>query len=365
MWPNGFSSATTPSPNTCGLPVFPHLRAVFPMSFGALMATHTPHYPDQLFESAWRLRRWENALMDLFEAHGYPEFRPSLVLRDPIPETTVRFFDGRHLSALRWDFTLALARSLVRRFQEPPARVAYAGSVFRYPEEPWEPIERFEVGCERIQSDGAGRSDADLEVARLMMAVPQVLGLKGCTLRLGNAALLSRPMEAEGLDEPLRARLARCLDRRAVHRAEEVMEGHPAAGRLKAHLALLAALPEGEPALAGLAKSPYAGILEEELETLGRTMEVLHALLPAGLSLRLDLAEVRGHDFYTGPTLRLWAPGAQRELAAGGRYDRLFPGLGRPWFAAGFCVRLTSLLDLAEARPEFFDGLSRPEGCTP
>ena len=38
-----------------------------------------------------------------------------------------------------------------------------------------------------------------------------------------------------------------------------------------------------------------------------------------------------------------------------GRYDRLFPELGRPWNAAGFCVRLTRLVDLAETRPELFN----------
>ena len=69
--------------------------------------------------------------------------------------------------------------------------------------------------------------------------------------------------------------------------------------------------------------------------------------LPPGLTLRLDLGDLRGMGYYTGPTLRLWAPGAQRELASGGRYDGLYPDLGRPWFAAGFCVRLTTLLELA------------------
>jgi ATP phosphoribosyltransferase regulatory subunit HisZ len=73
--------------------------------------------------------------------------------------------------------------------------------------------------------------------------------------------------------------------------------------------------------------------------------------------LRVDLADVAGLGFYTGPTLRLWAPGAQQELAAGGRYDRLFPGLGRPWQAAGFCVRLSRLLDLAATRPDLFEEL--------
>ncbi|MDE3246925.1 MAG: ATP phosphoribosyltransferase regulatory subunit, partial [Acidobacteriota bacterium] len=77
--------------------------------------------------------------------------------------------------------------------------------------------------------------------------------------------------------------------------------------------------------------------------------------VPRGLTLRLDLADVQGVGFYTGPTLRLYAPGAQQELAAGGRYDGLYPSLGKPWFAAGFCVRLSPFLDLAEMRPDLFD----------
>ena len=99
-----------------------------------------------------------------------------------------------------------------------------------------------------------------------------------------------------------------------------------------------------------LAQGPYGALLEAEAEQLARVWSVLSAQLPPGLTLRLDLGDLRGLAFYTGPTLRLWAPGAQRELAAGGRYDGLYPELGRPWNAAGFCVRLTTLLELGETK---------------
>ena len=36
------------------------------------------------------------------------------------------------------------------------------------------------------------------------------------------------------------------------------------------------------------------------------------------------------------------------------KLDGLFPQMGRPWSAAGFCVRLTGLLDLADTRPDLF-----------
>ncbi|WP_243383172.1 ATP phosphoribosyltransferase regulatory subunit [Geothrix alkalitolerans] len=319
------------------------------------MAVRTPHFPDLLFNSAARLRRWEDALMGHFAAHGYRELHPSLVLRETVPEGALRFFDGDDLVALRWDFTVALAGLLTRTFPAPPDRVAYAGAVFRRPVQPWEAVERFEVGCERIQPEGEPAAEADVELARMLMAVPGLLGLKSAILHLGNAALVRRPLEAEGLFGELADAVVAALSRRAPHRVREALDGHPSAARLTAHAEALLSELDGPGTLGALASSPYATLLEEEMHHMDRALQALLPILPPNLELRVDLADVAGLGFYTGPTLRLWAPGAQQELAAGGRYDRLFPGLGRPWQAAGFCVRLSRLLDLAVTRPDLFE----------
>jgi len=312
------------------------------------MPTHTPSFPDLLFEDAARLRRWEAQLMGHLDGAGYRELHPSLVMRNPVNPTTVRFFDGDQLVALRWDFTEALARTLVRRFQEPPRRISYAGPVFRRPANSWDPVERLEVGCEHIQTDPDQRAEADRELARLLMDVPGLLGLEGCLLHIGHAALLRRPMEVEGIPAELGLEVARVLDRRAIHRAAELLDGHPAKDRLLAHAEILLSGPDGPGSLADLVRGPYGALLEAEAEQLTRVLNLLSAQSPKGLTLRLDLGDLRGLAFYTGPTLRLWAPGAQRDLASGGRYDGLYPEMGRPWYAAGFCVRLTTLLELGD-----------------
>ena len=319
------------------------------------MPVRTPHFPDLLFGAAARLRRWEGALMALLATHGYRELHPSLVLREPVPDGALRFFDGDDLVALRWDFTVALAGLLSRRFSEPPDRVAYAGAVFRRPVQPWEAMERFEVGCERIQPEGEPSAEADVELARLLLAVPAALGLKHAIIHLGNAALVRRPLEAEALPPVLAKTVVAALSRRAPHRVREALDGHPAAGRLAAHAEALLSDLDGPDTLRALDASPYVDLLAGERDHMGRALHALLPILPANVDLRVDLADVAGLDFYTGPTLRLWAPGAQQELAAGGRYDRLFPELGRPWQAAGFCVRLSRLLDLAETRPDLFE----------
>jgi ATP phosphoribosyltransferase regulatory subunit len=319
------------------------------------MAVHTPHFPDLLFPAAGRLRRWEAALMGLFETHGYRELRPSLVLRESVPEQALRFFDGEELLALRWDFTTSLATLLARTFPDPPERVSYAGAVFRRPVQPWEAVERFEVGCEHIQPSGGASAEADLELARLLMGVPKAIGLRRAILHLGNAALVRLPLEAEHLPTAQAVAVVAALSRRAPHRVREALGDHPAAPRLVRHAEALLSGLDGAQSLGVLDDSPYAELLQEERAHMERAIRAILPLLPPGLELRVDLADVAGLDFYTGPTLRLWAPGAQQELAAGGRYDRLFPGLGRPWQAAGFCVRLSRLLDLAETRPDLFE----------
>ena len=319
------------------------------------MPVHTPHFPDLLFGSAARLRRWEGALMGLLETHGYHELHPSLVLRESVPDGALRFFDGDDLVALRWDFTVALAGLLAKGFPMPPPRVAYAGAVFRRSVQPWEAVERFEVGCERIQPEGESSTEADVELARLLMAIPGVLGLKSAILHLGNAALVRRPLEVEGIFGDLADAVVAALSRRAPHRVREALDGHPSAARLATHAEALLSELDGPGTLDALKSSPYADLLKDERDHMDRALKSLLPMLPPNLELRIDLADVAGLGFYTGPTLRLWAPGAQQELAAGGRYDQLFPGLGRPWQAAGFCVRLSRLLDLAETRPDLFE----------
>jgi ATP phosphoribosyltransferase regulatory subunit HisZ len=319
------------------------------------MTLRAPHFPDLLFGAAARLRSWESALLRLLADRGYRELRPSLVMREPMDPSALRFFDQDELVGLRWDFTEALARLLASRFAEPPPPVAYAGAVFRKSAAPWEAVERWEVGCERIQSADENAAEADLDLARLLMAVPSALGLKRSLLHLGDAAFWRRPLEAEAIPAPLAEAATRALHQRAAHRVREVLEPHPAAARIADHAALLTAEPDGLAGLDALAASPYAALLAPDRERLAKRFLALEPLLPQGLELRLDLADVADLDFYTGPTLRLWAAGATASLAAGGRYDRLYPALGRPWQAAGFCVRLSTLLELRGNRPDLFE----------
>jgi ATP phosphoribosyltransferase regulatory subunit HisZ len=281
------------------------------------MPTHASDFPDHLFSSARRLRRWERALMDLLDGEGFNELRPSLVLGEPVEPQALRLFHKDHLVALRWDFTVALARMTVRTFPAPPGRISYAGTVFRRPGQPWDPVEYIEVGCEHVHERASSSNQVDLELARILMAVPGVLGLRGGILALGHGALLRRPFAAERLPRALANRLVRAIERRAVHRAAEALVSHPAATRLLAHVETLLADPDPQSTLAALGQSPYASLLEEERFHLNQAIGALQPMLPGGLALRLDLADVEGFDFYRVRRCGCGLPAPSRSLPPG------------------------------------------------
>ena len=67
-----------------------------------------------------------------------------------------------------------------------------------------------------------------------------------------------------------------------------------------------------------------------------------------GRHLAVDLAEVRGLDYYTGLVFRAFAPDLGFEVGGGGRYDTLLARFGRPLPAVGFMLGLDRVALLME-----------------
>jgi ATP phosphoribosyltransferase regulatory subunit len=91
----------------------------------------------------------------------------------------------------------------------------------------------------------------------------------------------------------------------------------------------------------------------------------VHRLLTAyglGEAVLLDLAEVRGFDYYSGVNFEGYVDGFGAELVGGGRYDQMLGRFGTPCPATGFAFDLNRLLLALAAQgleppatgPEFF-----------
>jgi ATP phosphoribosyltransferase regulatory subunit len=318
---------------------------MFPTSIAAI----PPGALDLTGEAARRRRMLQRATMDALEHAAYEELIPptfeyeDTFLRAGGPgvaERLVRFpdRDGRIL-ALRYDFTASLARVAATTFSaaDRTLRLCYSGKVFRQePERGGRPREMLQVGAELL---GEGDLAADIEIVRLTLTLLAAAGVRDFQINLGHVGVLAAGLEA--IEEPLRADVRRWIDRKDR-------------GSLRAALASLS----GDACT--LMTLPFVIGRREALEEAARkapqaSLPGLEHLLSLDSTLTseershlvYDLGEVRGLDYYTGIHFEIYVAGAGRAAGAGGRYDDLMRGFGRPMPAVGVSLDLDTIAEVA------------------
>jgi len=291
--------------------------------------------------------------MELWGKAGYAEAVPPLLLPEEAARKaatggqwgrTLRFAaNGDGALALRSDFTASVAWAVVRS-QAPlqvPLRLCYAGPVVRGGEGGGQ-RELWQAGCERVEA--ASGAEADVEVASLAAASLQALGLEGAVLELGDWGFAGPLIDQVGWPPEGRAALEQALDHKSLPALEELgaRYGHTPALRLLSSLVHLGGRTEAIDALAPELEA--AGLLPawERL----RQMAGEVAVRCPGRAVRLEVTDVRRWDYYTGMTVKAFVPGCPAAVISGGRYDGLYPALGRPYSACGFAVQLSPLLEV-------------------
>lgn len=313
---------------------------------------------------------------------------------------------------LRPEFTIPVCMDHIASKADTPRRYSYLGEVFRQRRD-GRP-EFFQAGIEDLGDKDAAAADAR-SLADAHALLRRVLPGQELAVTLGDQALFEAVLGALGLPRGWRMRLARAFGSDAMLEAalaDLASQSHTAA--LAGPAALLvaggdeAALSEhiaegmraaGIPLTAGRTPEEIAHRLVEkaELASVRLSPDAFDALrrflairVPldqstsrlcafadaaklslgdalAGFSARLDAlrkqavplesvtydaAFGRPLDYYTGLVFEIAAPGAERPLAGGGRYDRLLTMLGarQPIPGVGFSVWLDRIEALRGAK---------------
>ncbi len=297
-------------------------------------------------EEARRRRALEARVVAVFDGWSYEEIVPPLVdyaevFAGEALQSRTYSFPGRDgsLLALRPDFTSLLAKIAAGRLadREPPLRLWYAGEVVRY-ETPkaGRQDELFQMGLEHIGGDPAA---ADVEVLAVAAECLEVLGVRGAVLALGHVGVFHALLA--GVDATDVAALRALVESRDAAGLREGAAARRLDGRVReALLALTTATADDLGALS--ARLGFCPAARAALDELGARIAALTA---AGLgeALTVDLAEVRGLDYYTGLVFRVYARGLGFEIGSGGRYDGLLARFGRPLPAVGFMLGLDRL----------------------
>ncbi len=289
------------------------------------------------------------------ELHGYallttPPFETAATLErglGSLGDDLLRFIDPETgaVSAFRPDLTVQVARVVGTRLGErtPPHRLYYEGHVLRTPRGRARRQRQIaQIGAECI---GVADARGDAEIVTLASRLLDRVGLEH---RIEIAAV---PM-VRALLTPLaperRASVADALgrkDRVGVERALHGAKLEAASERLLVELVELVGDLE-------VLERARAKITDEGRPHLDAIVALSAALIRGGLEPRLsfDLGEIRGFDYYTGPSFALLVEGPGEPIGGGGRYDDLLARFGRSLPASGFAIDLDHVERALEQR---------------
>jgi histidyl-tRNA synthetase len=154
--------------------------------------------------------------------------------------------------------------------------------------------------------------------------------------------VLNGMLDKTGVEAGLHASVLRALDKIEKQGAEvaraEMKKAGVDAGRIEKIMAFTGMKGNGEKMLAECKK--YSSEGTEELS------ELLALCREYGLECELDLALVRGLDYYTGPIFEIDAGPGVGSVAGGGRYDNMLTGYGHAAPATGISLGIERIMAL-------------------
>ncbi|MBI3610030.1 MAG: ATP phosphoribosyltransferase regulatory subunit [Nitrospirae bacterium] len=303
------------------------------------MATFLP-------EAAVHKRQIEEAVLSVFLSWGYQEVIPPIFeyldviargMGEDLIEKGYKFVDrgnGR-LMLLRPDITPQIARmaAMLMADAPKPLRLCYRANVFRHEEEhAGRARELFQIGGELIGLEGP---EADAEVISIAIQALQKVGLTDFKVAIGQVEFVRGLMNGMGLPADLQKQVREAVVRKDRSRLTQVLtQGNLPESKVRQVTAILSLFGREEVIEQAweLTTSPVCR------SALTRLREIFRILISAGWKdhLLLDLAEIRGFDYYTGLVFEVFAKDLGVPLGRGGRYDSLIGKFGAPCPSTGF-----------------------------
>ncbi|HEY0710164.1 MAG TPA: ATP phosphoribosyltransferase regulatory subunit [Polyangia bacterium] len=268
-------------------------------------------------------------------------------------EAAIRFVEpsSGQVVALPPDITPQIARLIATRFRDEdgPVRLAYEGTVVRLDQRARSQREIIQAGVEMAGVPGP-RSDA--EIIALAGETLAAIGFPEVTIDLGHLGLSREVLDALELSDDDRQRVRERIAKRDRAGLTEALARSKASRDV---IAFASRLPElgGPPSVVAealaLAPAKPPGI-RAALRELAAVLEALEQH-PIPARIHVDLAEVRGWDYYTGVRVQGYVHGAPEAILQGGRYDSLLARYGRPSPAIGFAIDVEATAVALEQAP--------------
>jgi ATP phosphoribosyltransferase regulatory subunit len=310
------------------------------------MATFLP-------EAAVHKRQIEETVLSVFLSWGYQEVIPpifeyldviGLGMGEDLLEKGYKVVDranGR-LMLLRPDITPQIARmaAMLMSNAPKPLRLCYRANVFRHEEEhAGRARELFQIGGELIGLEGP---EADAEVITIAIESLRKIGLVDFKIALGQVEFFRGLMNGMDLTSDLQKQVHRAVVRKDRSKLIQVLtEANLSDHKVRQITSILSLFGQEEVIEQAWGLATFSACRS----ALSRLREVYRILISAGWKdhLLIDLAEIRGFDYYTGIIFEVFAKDLGVPLGRGGRYDSLIEKFGSPCPSTGFAYDVEQL----------------------
>ncbi len=287
-----------------------------------------------------RLRQIEQRLRLLFETAKYQEVMPPnfeyVELYDSLKtgfasEKMFQFINHEGKSiALRYDFTIPLARTYAQSGEFGLTRYAYFGKVFRKERRhKGRRTESYQIGVELL---GGTKVDTDRECLDLILKAIEKLPLSPVILELGSADFFKRLCELVGNHASELTELLSKKNLSGMKRFVEENQFSPSFSRLLTELSVNTDLT----VLSNLVQET----LDEPLITAVRDL----IEIAEQLDVVIDFGMVPAMHYYTGLMFKAYSDKVAQPLISGGRYDDLLTQFHCESSAIGFCCHMDNIL---------------------
>lgn len=227
-----------------------------------------------------------------------------------------------------------------------PIKLFYRGSIVRQRHTGAHGArEIYQSGVENFSAEA---ELADAETVALCLEAAEAAGLKDHVLELGDIRFVDGVLEMLDLNAEQRAALTSAIDRKDRAEITEFLSETKVSAKGRQILEALPGLFGGEEVFARARKLPIPEASKRAVSSLEKLVKTLKAAGVKMARVEIDLAEVRGLDYYTGLLFAVYASGAAKAVMSGGRYDHLAAAFGRDIPAVGFAADVELLARLGD-----------------
>ena len=295
-----------------------------------------------------RLRKTESKLRNIFEKHSiietivpsfeYMELYKSVY--ENFDENKIFKYIGREgkVIALRWDFTIPIARKYFIEKHKEEAKYSYFGKIYRKTEKyKGRSSEEYQAGIEIINKP---INEGDIECLTILEETLKAIDIKNVKIELGSAKIFKRICELTGNKD----KIIEILSQKKISEMRKFLENNQYEEKLRNFLLKIPRLTGNIDMVDNVIEEIDDVILLKELKQL----RSIYEKLSMKENVIFDLSMCPSMEYYTGLMFKVYSSYSPEAIISGGRYDSLYQHFGKEVPAIGMGYYMNNILKAIE-----------------